>query len=393
MKEILGFFLFFLASSLLFLKYAKNNKFFYKTVFITIICLFMTAFSFIYWHKQDIGEVRDSSFHESPDFQKKKDSPDDQYPSPGQEGKHPPKNEGTPPAKPGDEQDYQDEKHAPPAVPAPIIVPDGGTVEYTVAKGDTLYSISRRSGFTVTDLKLWNGLTTNAIYTGQTIKLHGKNAAAPSSPVPPPTQEASSGSASSRSISQGSTKIKEIAFTFDAGSDIAGIDIINVLNKHKVKATFFLTGKWVEKYPSYAKQIAAEGHEIGNHGYNHLDALKVDMETFKQDLLQAEAAILKATGRLPRPYFRFPYGSFNEAALKAAGQAGYPYSIYWSLDTVDWKQPSTELLITRIEKGASNGDIVLMHIGGIHTPEAVDQMIPKLKAKGYRLVTLTELMN
>ncbi|WP_338368206.1 polysaccharide deacetylase family protein, partial [Enterococcus faecium] len=158
--------------------------------------------------------------------------------------------------------------------PAPIIVPYDGTAEYTVAKGDTLFSIAQRARVTVNDIKRWNGLSSNAILIGQSIKLYGKNAAAPSSPVPLPSQEAPSSTASSISISQDSTEKKEIALTFDAGSDIAGIDIINVLKKHKVKATFFLTGKWVEKFPFYAKQIAAEGHEMGNHGYSHLDALK-----------------------------------------------------------------------------------------------------------------------
>ncbi|WP_045521895.1 hypothetical protein [Neobacillus niacini] len=80
-------------------------------------------------------------------------------------------------------------------------------------------------------------------------------------------------------------------------------------------------------------------------------------------------------------------------ALKAAGGAGYPYSIQWTIDTIDWQQPSVEVIVSRIQSGASNGDIILMHIGGINTSEVVDRVIPILKGMGFNLVTLTELLD
>jgi peptidoglycan/xylan/chitin deacetylase (PgdA/CDA1 family) len=95
----------------------------------------------------------------------------------------------------------------------------------------------------------------------------------------------------------------------------------------------------------------------------------------------------------PKPYFRFPFGSYNADALKAVGGTGYPYSIQWTIDTIDWQQPAVEVIVSRIQTGASNGDIILMHIGGINTPEAVDRVIPILKSMGYNLVTLTELLD
>lgn len=168
---------------------------------------------------------------------------------------------------------------------------------------------------------------------------------------------------------------------------------MDVLKKHKVKSTFFLTGNWADKFPQYAKRIADDGHEIGNHTYSHPDAIKTNSNIFKQDILKAEQAIKNATGITPQPYFRFPYGSYNDAALKIVGEAGYPYSIQWTIDTIDWKQPSVEVIVSRIQSGASNGDIILMHIGGINTPEAVDQVIPILKQMGYELVTLSEVPN
>ncbi|MGG1674927.1 polysaccharide deacetylase family protein [Neobacillus sp. NRS-1170] len=300
----------------------------------------------------------------------------------------PPVKENPPPDTPSEEKPDSPA----PETPEKINVPADEIVKYEVVKGDTLYSIATRAEVTVIKIKQWNNLKSDVIYAGQILKLYGKSVEPPP-PVEPPKQDPPPTTASSVLISNGSLQKKEIALTFDAGSDAAGIAILDVLKKYNLKATFFLTGKWVEKYPYLAKRIADEGHEIGNHSYSHPDALKTTASAFKQDIIKADQAIKKATGKSPQPYFRFPFGSYNPAALKTVGQAGYPYSIQWSLDTIDWQQPSTETLVSRIKAGASNGDIILMHIGGINTPGAVDTVIPWLQAQGYKLVTLTELLN
>ncbi|WP_066173825.1 polysaccharide deacetylase family protein [Bacillus marinisedimentorum] len=291
--------------------------------------------------------------------------------------------EPEPPAG-GDDSDKPD----PPAADDDINVPDDSYVLYKVVSGDTLWSIAQRADVTVDQLKTWNSLSTDTIYVGQALKIYGIDAVPP--PAPPPAPPAASPSIL---IIHGSLQQKEIAFTFDAGSDAAGIRILDVLKKHNVKSTFFLTGKWAEKFPSYAKRIAADGHEIAAHSYSHPDFTAISYDAILQEMARAERAIVLATGKSPRPYFRFPYGAYNTTALKAVGQAGYPYSIQWSLDTLDWKQPSVDYLVSRITANASNGDIVLMHIGGINTPEAVDRVIPVLKAKGYKIVTVTEVRN
>ncbi len=307
------------------------------------------------------------------------------------------KNEQTKPnkedsTKPAQESSPPEQTVTPvPSEPEKMIIPDNGSVNYKVVSGDNLWSIAQRAGTTVEKIKQWNGLTSDTINTGQVLKLYGKNAEPPS-PAAPPTTEASSGAASVITY-HGNVMKKEIALTFDAGSDIAGITILDVLKKHNVKATFFLTGKWAEKFPAYAKRIADEGHEIGNHSYSHPDPVKISTESLKVEISKAEQAIRTAAGKTPRPYFRFPYGSYNAAALKAAGEAGYPLSIQWSLDTIDWQQPTADTIVSRIEAGASNGDIILMHIGGINTPQAVDRVIPELQSQGYKLVTLSELLN
>lgn len=316
--------------------------------------------------------------------------PKTEAPAPNDLNENEKPNEDPPP----EEEKPADEKPAPPkpAEPEKIAVPENGSLDYTVVNGDTLWSIASRSGITVDKIKQWNELKSDTIYVGQILRLFGKDAEPPP-PKEPPKEEKPPSTASSVIISSGSQQKKEIAFTFDAGSDAVGIKILDVLKKHNIKSTFFLTGKWVEKFPEYAKRIAFEGHEIGNHSYSHPDAVQTTAAAFKQDIVKAEQIIKNITGVTPQPYFRFPYGSYNAAALKAVGEAGYPYSIQWSLDSIDWRQPTTEELISRIEAGASNGDIILMHIGGINTPDAVDQIIPKLKAMGYELVTLSELLD
>ncbi|MEH7110036.1 polysaccharide deacetylase family protein [Bacillus sp. JJ1764] len=347
---------------------------------LSAICLASVLYTLFYF---DVGP--NDKNHANPENPPKTEapgpSPGEHKPDPG--GQEPP--EETPPPK-------DDPMIPPPSDTDKIIISSDQVVKYTVVKGDTLWSIAKRANLTVDKIKQWNNLKSDAIYAGQILLLYGKNAEPPVT-TPPPKEDPPPATVSSKLIYNGNSKQKEIALTFDAGSDAAGISILDILGKYNIKATFFLTGKWVEKFPEYAKKIVADGHEIGNHTYSHPDAVKTTSEAFKADIIKAEQIIKNITGKTPRPYFRFPYGSFNDAALKTVGEAGYPYSIQWSIDTIDWRQPSVEEIVSRIEEGASNGDIILMHIGGIHTPEAVNKIIPILQEKGYKIVTLTEVLN
>jgi LysM repeat protein len=245
---------------------------------------------------------------------------------------------------------------------------------YTVVKGDTLWAISRKFSVTVDSIKQLNGLSSDLINIGQVLLIKAEQLGP------------------SKLIYHGNLQRKQIALTFDAGSDIAGIQILDVLKKHQVQSTFFLTGSWVEKFPSYAKQIVTDGHEVGNHSYSHPDFTKISPSKIQEELNKTEQVILQHTGKNSRPYFRFPYGASNAQALQSVGEAGYPFSIHWTTDTIDWQQPAVDVIVSRIENNASNGDIVLMHIGGINTPAAVDKVIPILKAKGYQMVKVSEIL-
>lgn len=199
---------------------------------------------------------------------------------------------------------------------------------------------------------------------------------------------------SSRLIVSGNTNIKLISFTYDcAFEEGITLKLLNVLEKHEVKATFFLTGLWAENYPELAKLIVSKGHEIGNHSYNHPDMTKISRQEIRQDIIKAEEIIRKATEIDTRPLFRPPYGAFNKKVLRVVGTTGYKYSIYWNIDTIDWKNPPTKVIVSRILEKANSGDIVLLHIDGKNSLEATEIAIKKLKARNFEFVTISELLN
>lgn len=197
----------------------------------------------------------------------------------------------------------------------------------------------------------------------------------------------------SRLIAKGNPYNKQIAFTYDCGFEYGSTpQILNILNKHGVKATFFITGSWAEKFPQLAKRIAYEGHEVGNHSYNHPDMRKIPYFKIKESIIKTEEIIKKTININPRPLFREPYGAFNDRVLRAVGEAGYRYSIYWSIDTLDWQQPQPQVIVNRILNKVTDGDIVLMHVHGKSTAAASDAAIKILKESGYKFVTISQLL-
>jgi peptidoglycan/xylan/chitin deacetylase (PgdA/CDA1 family) len=212
----------------------------------------------------------------------------------------------------------------------------------------------------------------------------------PKRPDPLPTRPAGE---PSLLVSNGSRSCAKIALTYDAGSGADGASaILDTLKKHGVTATFFLTGKWVERYPDLAKRIASEGHEIANHTYSHPDLTKLSDDEVIAEIRKGEEAIKKVTGRETRPLFREPYGAFNENQRRLVRQAGYSYSIYWDNDTLDWQFPGVPTEVSRITTKSRNGSIVLMHLNVPDTATASDQAIPILRQSGFQLVTVSELL-
>lgn len=201
--------------------------------------------------------------------------------------------------------------------------------------------------------------------------------------------------ASSIWINKGNTSEKVIALTIDDGSDGGNYaKILQILDKHKVKATFFLTGQGVENHPQTVRNTVAKGHEIGNHSYNHPDFTKISADQMRTQLSRTEALIKNTTGRTSKPYFRAPYGAVNSSVLNTVGNAGYTYTFHWTIDTLDWTGNSATTIYNRVMNGLKPGTIVLMHAGygAVNTSAALDRLIPDIKNKGYRFVTISQLM-
>lgn len=209
------------------------------------------------------------------------------------------------------------------------------------------------------------------------------------------TQSISASAAASKFITRVNTTSKVVALTFDDGADGTNTNkILDILAKNNVKATFFLTGAGANNHPQYIKNIAAKGHQLGNHSYTHPDFTKLTATQMKSELDRTEALIKSLTGKTTKPIFRAPFGAVNSTVLSGVGAAGYGYTIQWNIDTIDWKGLTASQINTKVQTNIKPGSIVLMHTGAgaRGTPLALPTMISQLKAKGYKFVTVSQLL-
>lgn len=191
-------------------------------------------------------------------------------------------------------------------------------------------------------------------------------------------------------IYQGSGRYKEIALTVNVFWGEEYIPrMLEILKQNDVKATFFLGGTWVKKYPELAARIAAEGHEIGSHGYSHPHPDQLSKYENLRDIQKAEEVIYQATGIRP-VLFAPPYGERGPAVLKAADEASYT-TVLWSVDTLDWQLPDPQVIVQRVTGRAHNGAIVLMHPTA-PTVKALPEIVKKLKTGGYQLVNVSKIL-
>lgn len=188
------------------------------------------------------------------------------------------------------------------------------------------------------------------------------------------------------------TKEKKIALTFDIslGDEDNTTEILDILHKHNVKAAFFLVGNWIDDNEKFVKQMAEEGHEIGNHSNKHPDMANTSKEKILQDVAGCEGKIIDLTGK-PSRLFRFPGGAYNDDAVKTIEDAGY-YCIQWNVDSIDWKEQGAEIEYNRIIKKTKEGSILLFHNTAKYTPENLPKIIYELKRQGYTFVTVSDLI-
>lgn len=189
------------------------------------------------------------------------------------------------------------------------------------------------------------------------------------------------------------TDEKKVALSFDAAWGADDTDsLLDTLAKHNVKATFFLVGDWVRKYPEQVKRIASGGHDIGNHSDKHPHMASMSKEQIKEDVMRAHNATKDVLG-IDMNLFRPPFGEYNNTVMEALKECGY-YVIQWDVDSLDWKEHGLQPLIDKVvnHKSLGNGSIVLMHNNAKYTKDALDSIIVGLKEQGYELVPLSELI-
>ncbi len=189
------------------------------------------------------------------------------------------------------------------------------------------------------------------------------------------------------------TAEKKIALTFDAAwgnEDTA--QILEILKKHDVRVTFFMTGGWVESYPNDVKAILAAGHDLGNHSENHKNMSQLSDAEKKEELMKVHEKVRTLTG-YEMFLFRPPYGDYDNAVVNVAKENGY-YTIQWDVDSLDWKDYGVDSIIKTVtqHKHLGNGSIILCHNGAKYTAKALDMLIATLKNEGYTFVPVSELI-
>ncbi len=184
---------------------------------------------------------------------------------------------------------------------------------------------------------------------------------------------------------------KKVAISFDAawGADDTP-KLLEILKQHNVKATFFLTGIWVKKYPQMVQAIAADGHEIGNHSLTHPHFASLPESEIKQELAENDALIFKLTNKHTR-LFRPPFGEYNNLVLQTAREMGYEV-IQWSVDSLDWQGIGKEAIVDRVLENIQPGAIVLFHNNAQYTPEALPVILDTLQQQGYQIVPVSDLL-
>jgi peptidoglycan/xylan/chitin deacetylase (PgdA/CDA1 family) len=194
------------------------------------------------------------------------------------------------------------------------------------------------------------------------------------------------------------TNAKVVALTFDAGANAAGLrSILDTLARKGAPATFFLTGNWVNTYPTSAREIASR-YPVGNHTATHPDLTTLSDAAVRDQVVRAHQTIRTTTGAEPRPWFRFPYGARDTRTIGVVNCLEYG-SVRWTVDTLGWKGTSGGQSVTtvrnRVLDNLRPGMIVLMHIGShpqdrsTLDADALPRLIDDLRARGYTLVDLT----
>ncbi len=208
-------------------------------------------------------------------------------------------------------------------------------------------------------------------------------------------------------VRHGSRSAREVALTFDMGGRVGdAVAIVTWLVDHGVHATLFVTGAMADTEETDAgRRVLAtvQAHPelltLGGHSYSHPDFRTLTAAEMVGELLRAQAAIAPYCSQDPKPFFRPPYGGYNEPVLAAVGSAGYRWTVLWDVDAIDWRPiendppgPTANEIVAKVLRSATGGSIVLMHLGGYETYKALPRVVDGLTDSGFDFVNLDQML-
>ncbi len=191
---------------------------------------------------------------------------------------------------------------------------------------------------------------------------------------------------------------RQLALTYDDGpNDPHTGRLLDVLDKHGAKATFFMIGRYVHDHPELAREVAQRGHVVGNHTWDHPNLMFVSKGTLERELKQTSDALTQAVGAHSN-LFRPPFGARRPVTLKTARAMGLE-PIMWSVTCYDWSAKSPEKILKHAARQIRGGDVILLHDGGhlefgadrSHTVAATDELLRRYKGEGYDFVTIPQM--
>ncbi len=191
------------------------------------------------------------------------------------------------------------------------------------------------------------------------------------------------------------TAEKVLYLTFDAGYENGCTEkILDTLKKHKVPATFFLVGNYIEKNADLVRRMVDEGHIVGNHTMHHYDMSKIsDKAAFQKELQDLETLFKETTGKEMPKYYRPPQGIYSQENLQMAKEMGYK-TVFWSLAYVDWNndaQPTAKQAFDKLLPRTHNGAVVLLHSTSSTNAEILDELLTKWEEMGYTFKSIDKL--
>lgn len=202
------------------------------------------------------------------------------------------------------------------------------------------------------------------------------------------TTEGNDGQKDAQAENEKEQEKKKIALTFDDGPHpVYTPEMLDLLKEKKVKATFFLLGEQVEKYPDIVKRMSDEGHLIGNHSYKHEQLSKLSSVQACSQVNRTNELIYSITEKYPE-YLRPPFGDWKESLDCEVNMV----EVLWDVDSLDWYSKNKDKVVNKVMNNAEEGDIILMHDGYESTIQATREIVDGLEKDGYEFVTIDELI-